>query len=275
MEYERELEASNQAVIAGGLELLAHYKARIYPDQTKQDGTLVGRPDFEAHKVILNGLDKAFPNDLKLSEEDPGSFNNLGGHRVWIYDPCDGTRTFRFGKFAAMNALVVDGTPVVGSVYFPVEDALYYASLDGGAWLIEDATKEYSKKMELGVSDAPRLSQVNALVIDSGIVHLPQSMGVSSTQTGGGIGYSLVFVANGEYDVIFDNRIIGGPWDTAALHAIFKELGIVMTDIHGNDYSYDGKGEMRRRGLVGANRQIHAKAIAFIKEHFCSQFPRP
>ena len=49
-------------------------------------------------------------------------------NRLWIVDPLDGTKEFikRNGEFTVNIALVEHGTPVMGVIYVPVKDELYY-----------------------------------------------------------------------------------------------------------------------------------------------------
>ena len=69
-------------------------------------------------------------------------------------DPLDGTKEFvkRNGEFTVNVALVKDGTPVMGVVYAPDRDVLYFAMQDMGAYKIADPQRihEYRTGMELG-----------------------------------------------------------------------------------------------------------------------------
>ena len=56
-------------------------------------------------------------------------------------DPLDGTKEFlqRNGEFTVNIALIEDGDPVLGVIYAPALDLLYYAGRGLGAWKREGA----------------------------------------------------------------------------------------------------------------------------------------
>lgn len=70
---------------------------------------------------IMDGLAAARPDDLVLCEECPDSKARLGGERVWIVDPLDGTREYAEarGDWAVHVALTVGGRPVAAAVALP------------------------------------------------------------------------------------------------------------------------------------------------------------
>jgi 3'(2'), 5'-bisphosphate nucleotidase len=55
---------------------------------------------------------------------------------MWVVDPLDGTKEFikKNGEFTVNIALIENGTPVLGVIYIPVTDILYYGIVGEGAW---------------------------------------------------------------------------------------------------------------------------------------------
>lgn len=64
------------------------------------------------------------------------------GVRFGLFDPLDGTKEFikRNGEFTVNIALVHDGIPVMGVIYLPVKQELYFASESLGAFKLSGIT---------------------------------------------------------------------------------------------------------------------------------------
>ena len=65
----------------------------------------------------------------------------------WLVDPLDGTKEFikRNGEFTVNIALILDQIPVIGVVYVPVTDRLYFGASDLGAFRLDNAHAQSSK----------------------------------------------------------------------------------------------------------------------------------
>ena len=98
----------------------------------KEDGTPVTNADLRANEIIVDGLQKTFPQDGIVSEE----LATVNGGRVWYIDPIDGTRGFTYhnDQFAIHIGLVEGGQPVLGVVYKPTTDEYYSAIKGEGAF---------------------------------------------------------------------------------------------------------------------------------------------
>src|SRR6476469_3820879 len=110
--------------------------------QSKSDLSPVTAADEAANVCLLEKLRGAFPDDGFLSEESPDDGTRFGKRRVWIIDPLDGTRDFlaQTGDFCVLVGLTIDGAPVLGVVYQPVKNELYFALRGGGAFVEADGT---------------------------------------------------------------------------------------------------------------------------------------
>ena len=112
---------------------VAHYLAReagkvimqIYSTDfsvhMKGKGDPVTEADKRANDLIVNGLQKEFPNDGIVAEESPRDTAQQGKARVWYVDPLDGTKEFisKNGEFSVMIGLAIDGSSSLGVVYRP------------------------------------------------------------------------------------------------------------------------------------------------------------
>jgi len=120
-----------------GAIIRAHESSRTRPDW-KADGSPVTECDREAHRLIVDALTLLDPSIPIVSEESgvPPLRDRLAWTRFWLVDPLDGTREFVEGRpdYTANIALVEEGAPVLGVVYAPARDVLYYAARDVGSW---------------------------------------------------------------------------------------------------------------------------------------------
>ena len=76
----------------------------------------------------------------------------------WLVDPLDGTKEFikRNGEFTVNIALIQNGRPVMGVVYVPVKDELYFGTKEQGAYKIDGfSTCAMNGAGKNGVIDGP------------------------------------------------------------------------------------------------------------------------
>src|SRR5436309_15708502 len=145
IDYQSEIEVATELARAAGAVLIGHYNSPFLVEQkinALQEMEEVTAADREANDLIVRRLATEFPDDGILAEESVDTEDRLTKERVWLIDPMDGTKNFvqRDGDFAVQIGLSVNGESVVGAVYQPVRDVLYYATKGGGSW-IETAGK--------------------------------------------------------------------------------------------------------------------------------------
>lgn len=89
--------------------------------------------DIESEELILKSINQ-FSN-LPILSEESGASSNLGD-TYWVVDPLDGSSNY-FRKIdicAVSIALIFKGEPIVGVINDFMNDDLYYASKNGGAF---------------------------------------------------------------------------------------------------------------------------------------------
>jgi 3'(2'), 5'-bisphosphate nucleotidase len=129
--------------VEAGKEILEVY-ATEFSVETKTDDSPLTLADRNSHAVLSRRL-SPFGIPL-LSEEgrETGFAERKGWGRLWIVDPLDGTKEFikRNGEFTVNIALVEDGRPILGIIYVPVGDMLYYGARGIGSWKMERAAEK-------------------------------------------------------------------------------------------------------------------------------------
>jgi len=111
----------------------------------KEDDSPLTKADLAAHHIIVDALAEIDPDTPVISEESgvPGYEERKNWNKFWIVDPLDGTKEFikKNGEFTVNIALIDEGEPVLGVVYIPAKDVLYYAEKGKGSYKVEDRNK--------------------------------------------------------------------------------------------------------------------------------------
>jgi 3'(2'), 5'-bisphosphate nucleotidase len=112
---------------------------RIYATQLavaeKADRSPVTEADIEAEKIIVRGLAEHWPKIPIVAEElsSRGEAPEVDA-AFFLVDPLDGTKEFisRNGEFTVNIALIENGKPVLGVVYAPAINRIYWGDTKTG-----------------------------------------------------------------------------------------------------------------------------------------------
>jgi len=139
-QYNSLLKLAVKASLAAGKEILEVYNKESFEVEIKGDNSPLTQADKKAHGMISNHLlNSGYPI---LSEEgkDIPYEERKNWDTFWMVDPLDGTKEFikRNGEFTVNIALIRNNKPVLGVVYAPVTDTLYFAAQDFGSYKLEN-----------------------------------------------------------------------------------------------------------------------------------------
>ena len=203
------------AVYAGGA---ANFKQ-------KEDKSPVTEADLAAHRVLAYQLAPLLPNCLVVSEEDLASqvYRQDKG-RFWLIDPLDGTKEFiaRNGEFTVNIALIEDGRSVLGVVYAPAIDELFWGGAGLGAWRCACGETATIKVSSANASDACRVVASKSHLNEITQSFIDRLGAVSVIQAGSSLKFCRI--AEGKAD-IYPRLAPTHDWDTAAGHALVKAAG--------------------------------------------------
>lgn len=205
----------------------------------KSDLSPLTLADEASNDLIVKGLKKYTPDIPILSEEGWAvPFTERSDWEYfWCVDPLDGTKEFvkKNGEFTVNIALIHKQTPIMGVIYVPVTDSLYYASSDAGAWKIESSGLKKKLEVHRAASEWTAVeSRTHSSPEETEILSkYPIAKRIS-------VGSSLKFclLAEGLAQIYF--RL--GPtmeWDTAAGHAILTLSGGSVTTPAGKPFLYN------------------------------------
>lgn len=246
-----------QAAIEAGKVVMNVYNQKFI-STTKNDGPIT-EADIKSNEIIQKIISSCgYPI---LSEESIDDKKRLDLNKIWIIDPLDGTTDFikKTGEFTIMISLLDGNEPILGIIYWPTEDQLFFAQKDKGAYKLHNGT--WSK---LSVSNITELAQCKAVGsrhhISDNEKKLLELFNISRF-TSKGSSLKVVDISSGSAELYFTltNKI--KQWDTCASYCLIKEAGGQMTDMFGNELKYNTEKLNHENGLLVSNGLIHEKII--------------
>ncbi|CAG0967449.1 3'(2'), 5'-bisphosphate nucleotidase [Methylophilaceae bacterium] len=216
--------------------------------EQKSDDSPLTQADLAAHHLIEAGLQRFSPRLPVLSEESAAIPYEVRCQwpQYWLVDPLDGTREFikRNGEFTVNIALIQGNKAVLGVVYAPAMDLLYYADTNG-------AYKKDGKHPARAIQARPLNFQ--DIVIAGSRSHsdarLQRFIGCLEKKLSGtklismGSSLKICMVAEGAADV-YPRLGPTSEWDTAAAQCILENAGGRLTDTQGNTLLYNSKASL-------------------------------
>ncbi len=241
----------------------------------KADSSPLTEADLRAHHVIAGALQLLTPHIPIVSEEDDASHahRNAGGE-FWIIDPLDGTKEFiaRNGQFTVNIALVRQGAPVLGVVYAPVLDELFWSEPDlnsnaeSCASVIMRALSHIENQTHVIRVSTPQLQLGKPVRVLASRNHMNEQTQECIRALGAHelvqAGSSLKFcrIAQGLADCY--PRL--GPtceWDTAAAQAVLEAAGGFVRTLNGERLLY-GKSQVLNPSFVASAWPIGLPGMA-------------
>ena len=204
--------------------------------QLKSDGSFFTEADVAAQNALLRELQKIYPvaamgEEMSKQEQEEQWVKGEAG--LWSIDPIDGTSNFLNGLpyFATSVALMEQGKSVLGVIYNPVADEMFYATKGGGAFL--NGTALPLKKHVPALSRA--MANVDLKRLDRKFAAKVAAYPPYASQRNyGACALEWCYTAAGYFDLYLH----GGqkPWDYAAGSLILEEAGGKMCGFDQDDY---------------------------------------
>lgn len=143
-ESQSHLLLSVHAAYLAGLSIMDIYRKKTFKTEYKKDLSPVTEADQVSHRIIAGQLEPtAFPILSEEGKEVPFKVRKQW-QKFWLVDPLDGTKEFlrRNDEFTVNIALIEGPVPILGVIYAPCQDIMYFAKDQSGAYRI----MEYSQK---------------------------------------------------------------------------------------------------------------------------------
>jgi 3'(2'), 5'-bisphosphate nucleotidase len=236
MVYDAELDVAIKAATLAGERILKVYD-KAFEVAYKPDSSPVTEADVSAGLAIEQFIRAHFPDDGFLSEEAEDDGSRHQSARFWVVDPLDGTKEFvkKNDEFAVNIGLVDRGEVVLGVVYVPVTETIYYAVSGQGAYRRQGDVIEKLRVSERRNPVRLLISRSHPSPRTSELIDQLKSRIECIQEVGSSIKGCLI--AAGEYDIYY-NFGTSMKWDTCALDCIVREAGGVMKRLDGEAIDY-------------------------------------
>jgi len=230
--------------VKAGAEIIKIYNSD-YTVTYKDDQSPLTDADKASNRIIVDSLNAISDFPLISEEEKEVSYQTRKDYDAyWLIDPLDGTKEFvkRNGEFTVNIALIKAGVPLMGVVYAPVIETLYYASEEEGAFKCEnvntDTTQVEILKNAIKLVN-PKIPVKTKLTIVASKSHLSQETQdfIDSMKQvykeveliSKGSSLKLCMVAEGSANV-YPRFAPTMEWDTAAGHAVCRIAGYQVNE---------------------------------------------
>ncbi len=251
---EKLLELCKVLAVQAGEKIMEIYNTdfEVY---NKEDESPLTRADKEANEIIVSKLQEEYSPYSILSEESKEDETRFTNDYCFVIDPLDGTKEFvnKNGEFTVNIALAYKGKPVLGVIYAPVLNELYYAKEGTGAFLENLNTKEVKaikvtdKLQELVmVASKSHSSEKEANLVENNKEKIKTNISKGSSLKG-------CMVATGEADVYYRFGLTC-EWDTCAMQCIVEEAGGTFKQMDNSEMTYNRKNTLNEKGFYIVNR---------------------
>ena len=138
MKLSQNLKLAIDAAIQAGKKIIEIYNSDDFNLEYKLDDSPLTIADTASNKIIENILEAS--NIPILSEEgNILDFNNRKNLKhLWVVDPLDGTKEFikKNNEFTVNISLIENSVPVIGVIYAPALNVLYFSEKKLGAYKV-------------------------------------------------------------------------------------------------------------------------------------------
>lgn len=228
------------ASIAAGNSIMEIYQGNDFEVENKEDDSPLTIADRKANEIINEFL---VPHDIPIISEENRQIDyeeRRQWEQCWIVDPLDGTKEFikKNDEFTVNIALVQNGKPLLGVIYAPALNTLYYGIVsENRAYRFSVTGEDFHVDhiLENAEEIKPATSADQLKVVGSRshmnedtkrfIEELKMSHGDNIEIVSKGSSLKFCLVAEGEAH-IYPRFAPTMEWDTAAGHAICESVGL-------------------------------------------------
>jgi 3'(2'), 5'-bisphosphate nucleotidase len=272
-EFERELRVATELAVRAGEAALKFYGGPLRVEHKEEFDEPVTQADRAVNELIVRRLGEEFPGDGILAEESVDTERRLSRERVWMVDPLDGTKGFiaGTGDFAVQIGLAVAGRSVLGVLYAPATDVLYWAARGHGSWVLRP-TSEAGKSMQAERLHVTRETNLARMRLAESRSHrgprmdsIVRALGVRAEVKSHSVGIKVGLLVERQCDLYIHVSPKTKQWDTCAPEAVLAEAGGRMTDLWGEPLRYNTPDVLNRNGIVASNGAAHAVVVGRIR----------
>lgn len=214
--------------------------------EIKDDDSPVTKADLAANSLIIQELNRFFPEYFIISEEnsEKDNFAAANNDQYFIIDPLDGTSAFikKSDEFTVNIAFIKNEKPIFGVIYLPARDLMYFTDHNNQSCKIENYSNEEGKFERIKTANQendlivictkrePEKSEIIA-DLDKRNISIKEIITISSS-------YKFCLIAEGLAD-LYPRKVNIRAWDVAAGHAIVNMAGGSMVDMNKKEIFYN------------------------------------
>ena len=243
-------------------------------DKIKNDGTPVGNLDLYAMTKIRELIEKNFPGDSTIGEEDKKSADQMRellndqANCQWTIDGLDGTgnRSMCTNSFGAMVSRRKGDKILFAALYRPTDEILrgngfFYAEYGQGAWQWCGECKNYHNLRATKHDDLERLTVMR----EGKATKLPYEPIITlcrqiTTRPSFSSCIAATTVATGKASALV--TVDHDPWDDWPASCLIKEVGGIVTDWQGKPWT-----PSCRNMVAAANPEDHATIVEILNRN--------
>lgn len=222
----------------------------------KKDKTILLNEDLKTEEILITSISRHFPSDSFFTEEQD---TKIVSDYIWVIDPLCGSYSYLRGveTWSLSIALVSDNSYVIGVVYQPLLNNLFFSQKGKGAHM-------NGKKIQ--TSDVKKIS--NAFVSIEHGVFKSDKIGVAGLiedikrlRVGHGSGAELSYVAAGFLDAVIKTdqtleHFAGGS-------AILEEAGGRFVDFTGSRVAVHFN-KNKKIDYIACNQYLVNKLLSYV-----------
>ncbi len=240
------LEIVNISVDAG--EVILNYYNENVDVIYKDDESPLTKADLASHKIITDSIKKITPDIPILSEEEFIDWKiRKKWKKYWLIDPLDGTKEFikKNDEFTVNIALIENNRPILGVIYTPALNELFYSIKNFGSYKILTKKKlntlKEAKRISINKKKSNKIKIVGSRshsnpILDKWVNKNFKEFDI--LQKGSSLKFCLI--AEGSAD-IYPRFGPTSEWDIAAGHIILEEAGGKLKSIDNKEILYNEK----------------------------------
>jgi myo-inositol-1(or 4)-monophosphatase len=254
-----ELNAAISAAMTSGRYIAENYGKKLNIESKSNYQDLVTNVDKGSQSIIASFLKASLPDTGLYGEED---LNDEVGEKRWIIDALDGTTNFIHGVpfFCVSLALEIEEKLVIGVIYDPLRNELFYGKRGQGAFLNGEkitVTETQLLRESLLATGFP----YDMCSPDNNLSHFGRfKMIAQEVRALGSAALELAYVACGRLDGYWEIGLF--PWDTAAGVIILEEAGGKITGKVGQPFL------LKDDFIVASNAKIHEEMLQILNHKF-------
>ena len=253
MNYTKELDVAKSVAKEMGKIQLKNFRKNLKVIR-KSPKDFVTSVDLECQKLSYELLKKEF--EYEILSEEKRTQDEITSNLFWIIDPVDGTHNYISGlpNFGVSIALATKKEFLLGVIYLPYFDEMYYAVKNQGAFMNDEKIQE-SKNNDLEKS---MITFDNQFYLNKKSFDVYKKIVDScfTTRILGSAVYDFCLIASGKVDArVWNNTKV---FDFAAGLTIVNEAGGKVTDFSGSEINLD------THDILASNSFVHQELLTVI-----------